>query len=148
LIPVTLTQRLKSFFTSSQELRQITGKVQQLRIIQLHYEKVAPPSLLRSSQVLHIEQGELILAASNSAVAAKLRQMAPELTTQLQLNGCEVTGIQVRVQVTTPPSIRTPTPVSMSTQGKQYLTDLADSLNDSPLKSALKRLAQNSKKNL
>lgn len=143
-----MTQRLKSFFTSSQELRQITGKVQQLRTIQLHYEKVAPPSLLRSSQVLQIEQGELILAASNSAVAAKLRQMAPELTTQLQLNGCEVTGIQVRVQVTTPPGTRTPTPVSMSSQGKQYLTDLADSLKDSPLKSALKRLAQNSKKNL
>ena len=148
MIPVTLTQRLKSFFTSSQELRQITGKAQQLRTIQQHYEKVAPPSLLRSSQVLQIEQGELILAASNSAVAAKLRQMAPELTAQLQLNGCEVTGIQVRVQVTTPPSIRTPTPVSMSTQGKRYLTDLADSLNDSPLKSALKRLAQDSKKNL
>ncbi len=140
-----MTQRLNSYFSSSPELRQIAGKVRQLRAYQTHYAQVAPPSLLRSSQVLLIEQGILTLAANNSAVAAKLRQMTPELIEQLQLHGCEVTGIQVRVQVTLPPNARPATPATLSTHGKQQLIELAASLNDSPFKSALQRLAEKNK---
>jgi hypothetical protein len=136
-----LPQRLNSFFTRNQELRQISGKVRQLRAIQLLYEQVAPPSLLRSSHVAQMEHNLLTLAANNSAVAAKLRQMTPELVRQLQLHGCEVTGIQVRVQVTSPSVTRTAAPSSLSAQGQQQLSELAKTLGDSPLKSALQRLA-------
>ena len=90
---------------------------------------------------MQIEDRILTLAANNSAVAAKLRQMAPELITQLQLHGCEVTGIQVRVQVGFQPAKHPNTPASVSTEGKQQLSDLAASLKDSPLKMALQRLA-------
>jgi hypothetical protein len=137
-----LSQRLNSFFSSNQELRQISGKVRQLRAFQSHYEQVAPPSLLRSSHVAQIEDKVLILAANNSAVAAKLRQLAPELIRQLELQGCEVTGIQVRVQVTLPPTTHIAHPSSLSEQGKQQLSNLAATLSDSPLKSALERLAR------
>jgi len=136
-----LPQRLNSFFTRNQELRQISGKVRQLRAIQLLYEQVAPPSLLRSSHVAQMEHNVLTLAANNSAIASKLRQMTPELVRQLQLHGCEVTGIQVRVQVTLPSVTRTAAPSSLSAQGKQQLSELAKTLGDSPLKSALQRLA-------
>ena len=136
-----MTQPINSFFSSSKELSQLSGKVRQLRLFQSYYAKIAPPSLLRSSQVLHVELDILTVAANNGAVAAKLRQMAPELVRQLQLRGCEVTGIQVKVQVTIPPSARPATPSTMSTRGKQQLIELAASLNDSPLKSALQRLA-------
>ena len=137
-----MPQRLNSFFASNQELRQISGKVRQLRALQLHYAQVVQPSLLRASHVMQLEQSILTLAANNSAVAAKLRQMTPELVRQLQLHGCEVTGIQVRVQVTLPPVTHTAIPASMSAQGKQQLTELAATLTDSPLKSALQRLAR------
>lgn len=138
-----MTQRLNSFLSSSQELRQLSGKVRQLRAFQAHYAQVAPPSLLKSSQILHIEQGVLTLAANNGAVAAKLRQMAPELIRQLQLRGCEVTGIQVRVQVTTPAARPAINPAVLSEEGKHQLNDLAATMSDSPLKSALQRLAKN-----
>jgi hypothetical protein len=141
-----LPQRLNSFFASNQELRQLSGKVRQLRAFQLHYEQVAPASLLRASHVIQMEQNVLTLAANNSAVAAKLRQMTPELVRQLQLRGCEVTGIQVRVQVTSPPDARAAIPASVSAQGKQQLSELAATLSDSPLKSALQRLAGNKKR--
>lgn len=123
----------------------MSGKVRQLRAFQLHYEQVAPPSLLRSSHVIQVEHNVLTLAANNSAVAAKLRQMTPELVRQLHLHGCEVTGIQVRVQVALPPVTHTAVPCSLSTQGKQQLNDLAQTLADSPLKRALQRLAGNKK---
>jgi hypothetical protein len=137
-----LTQHINSFFSSSRELSQISGKVRQLRVLQSRYELVVPPSLSRASHVAMIEQGNLTLMANNSAVAAKLRQMTPELLKQLQLQGCEVTVIQVRVQVTPSPD-HPPTPVhsSISNQGKVQLNEFADSLDDSPLKSALQRLA-------
>jgi hypothetical protein len=48
----------------------------------------------------------------------------------------------VRVQVTRPPIIRTPTPASLSAAGRQRLIDFAGKLPDSPLKSALQRLAK------
>jgi hypothetical protein len=136
-----LPQRLHFIFASSLELRQLSGKVRQLLEIQSHYEKIAPASLLRSSHVMQLEHHVLTLAANNSAVAAKLRQMTPELVRQLELCGCEVTGIQVRVQVTLPPPPHTASSSSMSASGKQQLTDLAATLNDSPLKSAIQRLA-------
>jgi hypothetical protein len=136
-----LSQRLNSFFSSNQELRQISGKVRQLRVFQSHYEQITPPSLLRSSHVAQIEGNILILAANNGAVAAKLRQLTPELIRQLELQGCEVTAIQVRVQVTLPPNTVVPHPASLSTKGKEQLSNLAATLSESPLKSALERLA-------
>lgn len=90
---------------------------------------------------MQLEHNVLTLAANNSAVAAKLRQMTPELVRQLQSCGCEVTGIQVRVQVTLPLIPHTATPSSMSAQGKLKLNDLAATMADSPLKDALQRLA-------
>jgi len=138
-----LAHLLNTFIASSQELCQLSGKVRQLRSLQLLYEKIAPASLLRASSVLKIEQNILTLAANNGAVATKLRQMTPDLVSQLQLQGGEVTGIQVRVQVTLPPTSRPAAPSSLSLEGQRHLVDLAKSLSDSPLKSALQRLAKN-----
>jgi len=123
----------------------MSDKVRQLRSFQLLYEKVAPASLLRASSVLKIEQNILTLAANNGAIATKLRQMTPDLVRQLQLQGCEVTGIQVKVQVSIPSTTRPVAPSSLSLEGKKRVADLAESLTDSPLKSALQRLAKNSK---
>ena len=141
-----MTQRINSFFSSSQELLQLSGKVRQLRAFQLHYAQIAPPSLLRASSVSHIENGTLTLTANNSAIASKLRQMLPELLKHLQLQGCEVTGIQVRVQVTIPPNKVTAPPSMISVSGKHQLNELAKSLGESPLKTALQRLAANNTK--
>ena len=140
-----MTHRLNTFIASSQELYRMSDKVRQLRSFQLLYEKVAPVSLLRASSVLNIEQNVLTLAANNGSIATKLRQMAPDLVRQLQLQGCEVTGIQVKVQVTLPPAPRPAAPSKLSPEGKKHLSDLAQRLTDSPLKNALQRLSKNTR---
>jgi hypothetical protein len=141
-----LAQRLNSYFTTTKELSQLSGKVRQLRLLQQQYTKIAPPSLLRASHVEQLEQQVLTLTANNSAVAAKLRQLAPELLKQLQQYGSEVTGIQVRVQVTINTHKPSPRAASISPQGKQHLAEFATSLADSPLKQALQRLSINKRK--
>jgi hypothetical protein len=86
----------------------------------------------------------LILGADNGAVAAKLRQISSELISSFLTRGCEVTGIQIRVQVRVQPKIEVPRPRKIGQNGKKALEELAVELEDSPLKNALKRLAKRS----
>ncbi|MDQ3268239.1 MAG: DUF721 domain-containing protein [Pseudomonadota bacterium] len=137
-----MSNRLNSYFNSSQELRQLSLKVDELIAMQRHYEQIAPSSLVRTSHVMQIDQQTLVIAADNGTVAAKLRQLVPEFTQLLQNRGYEITGIQIRVQVTLPITTRPLRPTPLSTIGRQQLVDLTVKLQDSTLKTALQRLAK------
>jgi len=135
---------LNTYFGASPELRQLSGRAGKLMALQKLYEQIAPASLLPYSRVHKLERQVLTLAANNSAIAAKLRQIAPTLTKMFLDGGCEVTGIQVRVQVTfSPPAESIVRPV-LSRAGRNRLVELAAGLPDSPLKNALQRLARKS----
>ncbi len=105
-----MSQRLSSYLNATQELRQLSSKVDQLLSLQRHYEQIAPPSLVRASHVMQIDQQTLVIAADNGTVAAKLRQLAPGFTQLFQNGGYEIIGIQIRVQVALPISTRPPRP--------------------------------------
>jgi len=136
-----VSKRLNSYFDASQELRRLSHKAGQLLALQRLYERLAPPSLTRASRVFAMEQQILFLSADNGAVAAKLRQLAPELAGLFQNAGCEVTRIQVRVQVAIPSVRSISAPIGLSDAGRKRLVELAGELPDSPLKNALRRLA-------
>ena len=137
-----MSQRLNSYFDASRELRQLSGKVEQLAALQRHYELFAPPSLVRTSHVMQFDQQVLTLAADNGAVAAKLRQLAPSLAQMLQQSGHQVTVIQVRVQVALPTQPSAISSVTLSSAGQKQLLDSAEKLPDSLLKNTLRRLAR------
>ncbi len=92
--------------------------------------------------MLQLHQQTLILAANNGAVAAKLRQMSGELISLFQARGCEVTGIQIRVQVSTPRPPPKTVARKLGQGARTALDELGQKLEDSPLKSALRRLAR------
>ena len=140
-----MSNRLSSYFNASQELRQQSNKVEQVLALQRHYEQIAPPPLVRASHVMQIDQQILIVAADNGTVAAKLRQLAPKFTQLFQNRGYEITGIQIRVQVALPITTRPIRPTSLSATGRQQLVDFTVKLQESPLKTALQRLAKNTK---
>lgn len=108
--------------------------------MQRHYQSVAPQTLYRSSKVLQINNQDLVIAAFNGAVASKLRQMADELISLFQARGCEVTGIQIKVQVAAPPPVYRPVPRVLSKAAHDALGKLDENLAESPLKAALERL--------
>lgn len=91
-----------------------------------------------------IDGQKLTLTADSGVIAAKLRQMSTELLSGLQARGCEVTVIQVQVQVSTPPYIPPAQAREIGAEGKAQLNQLAETLADSPLKQALTRLARRS----
>lgn len=110
--------------------------------MQRHYESVAPPSLLLGSRILQLRQHVVIIAADNGAIAGKLRQMTTELISLFQARGCEVTGIQIKVQVRSAhPPVRA-LPRKTGPGARAALEGLGRTLSDSPLKTALMRLSR------
>lgn len=140
-----VTQRLNSYLATTPELRQLSHKVGQLLALQRYYVQHAPATLAKSSHVQQLEQQILTLAADNGAVAAKLRQIEPDLTLLFQRGGYEVTGIRIRVQVAIATTRRKVENTVISAQAKKKLLESSDNLLDSPLKNALQRLARKMK---
>lgn len=137
-----MSQRLNSYFDASQELRQLSHKVEQLLALQRHFEQLVPTSLAHTSRVVQLDRQTLTLAADNSAVAAKLRQLAPRLARMLQESGQEVTAILVKVQVALPPISPPASQAALGYAGQKQLIASAEKLPDSMLKRALQRLAK------
>jgi len=142
---MVVSQRLNSFLSASPELRELTLKARQLAALQLRYQQTAPPTLARASHVIGLERQLLTLGADNSAIAAKLRQLAPQLLSQLQENGVEVTGILVKVQVAQPTATHDHSSHTLGKTSRQQIADLALTMPDTPLKQALQRLLKHSK---
>jgi hypothetical protein len=134
--------RLNAYLASNQELRQLSSKAKQVTALQQHYELFIPPPLSNCSRVLQLRQQVAVIAADNGAVAGKLRQMTSELISLFQARGCEITGIQIKVQVTAPPPVGSSEPRILGKAAQDALHKLEENLADSPLKTALKRLSK------
>lgn len=133
--------RLPSLLNATPELRQIAQHARLTATLQRHYAEIVPPSLRQASHVMRLQGSTLVLAADNGAVGAKLRQLGKELISSFLTRGCEVTGIQIRVQARTE---QTPPPVRyrhLGETGRKTLADFSAGLAESPLKKSLQRLA-------
>ena len=139
-----MAQHLKTLFNGNPELRPLLVKAQALSALQSHFISVAPPHLAQSSQVqvLSLQLGTLSVAVANATLAAKLRQLAPQLVILMQDRGCEVSGIRVKVQVSFDRLQPKPAPHKLSKTAQNAINELSLSLNDSPLKVALEKMAK------
>jgi len=138
-----MTHQLKSLLSGNLELHPLLAKAHELDILQCHFISVAPPYLAQSSQVLSLQLGTLNIAVANATMAAKLRQLAPELATMLQGRGCEISGIRVKVQVSYNRSQPKPAPRKLGKMAQNALIELSQSLpDDSTLKLALEKMIQ------
>ena len=137
-----MAQQLKSLLNSNQELHpQLMTKVHELGMLQRHFADVAPASLSQSCQVLGLHLGTLVIAVANTTLAAKLRQLAPQLATLLQGRGCEISGIRVKVQVSYKSYMPPPSPRKLGRSAKNALDEFCQSLpDDSALKLTLNKL--------
>jgi len=136
-----MAHQLKSLLSGNHELLPLLTKVQAINELQYHFISIAPPYLAQSSQVLGLRLGTLTVAVANSTVAAKLRQLAPELATLLQDRGCEISGICVKVQVSYNRSQPKTPPRKLGKTAQNALSELGQNLPDgSTLKRALEKM--------
>ncbi len=135
-----MSNRLSNYLSSDPELRRYVATSRQIGQLERAYRAIAPAALTRSSRVLGYDGKRLVLAADNGAVASKLRQLAPQMISSFRTKGCEVTGIQIQVQVRTGPLPRHVQPRTLGPQGRRALGELAADLPEGDLKAAVQRL--------
>ena len=135
-------RRLNALFKEQAELKALAGLSGKLSSLQQAWGAAVPPQLQPYTQAGGLKQRRITVFADNGAVAAKLKLLAPSLLKNLQRKGLEVTSIRVEVQVQSQPSARAGVARRLSRQAASSLNDLAEKLPDSPLRQALRRLAE------
>ncbi len=138
-----VSQPIRSLLNNHQELRTLLDKAQVLSDLHRQFASVVPSHIALSTQILGLQFGTLSIAAANATLAAKLRQIAPDLVTQLQRNGYEISAIRVKVQVSFDKPQPQITPHKLSRTAQRKLGELSLKLEDTPLKHALEKLGKN-----
>ena len=134
---------LSFYLNSSDRLRSLSQEARRNTELNQILLNNAPPGLTHVCRVKQLRDGTLTLLAENSAVAAKLKQLAARLLIAYQKQRSEITSIRIEVQVkeasvqsrTTRPDKR------LSLDAIENLEKLARALEDSPLKQALTEMA-------
>jgi len=137
-------RRLNTLLSSNTELKTLSAQAEKIAHIQKLWGRVTPPPLNQHSYAGLIRDGEITVYTSSSAVAAKLKLLTPQLLRNLQNEGFEVTAIRIEVQVKSQPRAPARIALRITPRAAQNLLELAKRLPDSPLQSALKKLAKRS----
>ncbi len=136
-------RKLQSFFTSTSGLAALAERVARLSELQRLWERLAPPPLAQMCRISGLQDRVLVVYANNGAVAAKVRQLAPTVLEKFQKTGLEVTSILVRVQASyRPPQEKPPKTLRLGAAGASSLRQLAERLDESPLKRALESMLE------
>jgi hypothetical protein len=136
-------RKLQSYFGATATLAALAGQAERVRLLQQHWEQVAPPPFNLTCKVSGLQDQVLVLYANNGAMAAKVRQLAPTMLDKLKKRGLEVTAIQVRVQAHLLAPERKPIKtLQLGSAGMESLRQLAERLEASPLRQALERLLE------
>ena len=99
-----------------------------------------PESLARRCSVANYKQGRVLIFASNSTTAAKLKLMLPSLSEQFSRRAMEVTGLEVAVQAPESENQVFEKTARMSSTTASRLAELCEQLPDSELKTTLLRI--------
>jgi hypothetical protein len=135
-----MTQRFESLLNQQPEMRNLLDKVKQMNSLQRHFNSVTNPRFVAACRVMGLHYSVLTVAVNNSSIAAKLRQMEPELVVSLKNRGCEVSGIRFKVQVENPTYEEKTAPRKISSNARTAFDELEKTLPDSPLKRAVAKL--------
>jgi len=100
-----------------------------------------PKNLQGSCTIANYMQGKVVIFAENSAVAAKLKLLVPDLRDLFVKRAIEITGIAIQVQPTEPVE-RFEKTAKMSPSAVSALAQLEQQLPDSKLKSTISAIVK------
>ena len=102
------TPGVADFLRSNERLASLLPAVQRMASLQKDCA-AALPAMFNLCDVLQFEQGQLVLATPNAAVATKLKQQLPKLQAALQQRGWQIDAIRLKIQVSRsmPPVVHT-----------------------------------------
>jgi hypothetical protein len=135
-------RRLNSLLKGNADLQALVNQADRLGALQQLWNSVVPPLLRPHSRAGGLSHRRITVFADNGAVAAKLKLLAPGLLKAMQNKGLEVTSIRVEVQVKSERRSPQQAPRHLSRKAADSLQALAEALPESPLRTALQRLAR------
>jgi hypothetical protein len=136
-------RKVAEILDDSPALASVAAVARRTAELQRLYLETVPAELRHASRVGWARHGVLHVAVANSATAAKLRQLAPRILDRYRRAGLEFNVMRVEVQVghSLRPQAR-PGRRPLSAEGLACVRRAADELAESPLKAALRRLAE------
>lgn len=146
MAPISKTsfKPVSALIRENEAVRPIHDRLTFVSRLQQSFADALPPGLNQSCRVANVEGSTLVIAVANGAVAAKLKQMLPRLLEKFRENKKQeqqVTVISVLVQpeyFRPPPAPQSGPPRAPMPAAK--LAELAESLEDSPLKTTIERM--------
>ena len=131
-----------SLLCSLRELQASLVQVKHLIALQQIYARAVPWDLAKKSRVAYERSGAVVVIADTSAVATKLKQLAPRIVDKIVKFAPEVTSIQLEVQVTRENDGGLRRLPRIGPRGRSSWSELRDALPPSPLRNAVATLLQ------
>ena len=131
-----------SVLRSLRELEATLVRVNRLAALQRIYARAVPEDLAKRSRVVLEQMGAVVVVADTSAMAHKLRQIAPRIVEEIVKFAPEVTSIVVEVQVTPGSDLHLRRATAIGPRGLTSLRQLCDKLPESPLREALANMVR------
>ena len=138
--------KIGEILAATGQLKALSRAAQRLAELERLLLSAVPRALSEATRIKSFRAGTLVVSAENAAVASKLKLLAPQLLIQIRERDPEVTGIRIEVQPAPGAASGRSRKLAISDGALAELRDLAQRLNDSPLKSALGRMVERHKK--
>ncbi|MFZ5531080.1 MAG: DciA family protein [Pseudomonadota bacterium] len=130
---------LAHYLQTADTLRAYTRQAQRLTEVAQALARILPPAVRHGARPACWNAGTLVITTDNGAIAAKLKQLTPDLLFKLKNQGHEVSAIRIAVQVRESRAVpQSPRP--LSSPDPASWRSLADSLEPGNLKNAIERL--------
>ncbi len=130
-----------AFLDRAEEVGALMPKARRLLRLRQALIRMLPESLSRSCTLANERQGRIVIFAESSAVAAKLKLLAPALRNRLLQTGEQVTSVIIEVQPPARPQDAPPEEKVLTPQAASELEALAAQMPESKLRTAIKTLA-------
>lgn len=136
-------RRIGDILGTADELGSIAVASRRVAQMQRVYLEAIPRDLWNSSRIGWARGAVLTVCADNGAVAAKIRQLGPRILKHLRQSGFEFNSMRIDVQVGQNAGSSAYSPhKSLSKHALSAIEETLSRIDDSPLKSALARLAR------
>lgn len=135
------SKNLDAYLVQADGINSLMPQAKRLLELRQVLLEVLPKPLADFASVANYRQGKIVIFATNSAIAAKLRLMAPTLIDRFVTRGLQVTAMNIEVQPTKGAVNARPKTAVLTQTARQALTKLASQLAESELKNAISAMA-------
>jgi hypothetical protein len=136
------SRALRDWLAAPGDARAVTEHARRLLALQLVLDACLPAGLRGQVRVSNFRQGLLVAGVGGGALAHRLRTLAPQLVEALRAKQIAVVELRAEVRPAVSPPPSPPKRAVLGPMARESIERLAASLPDSPMRSALERMAR------